>query len=305
MEVRADRRDLPADGKALSGLTLADLVIRYRDSVCIRKRGGETERIVLAAFLRHPICKRRMTEITPADFARYRDDRLKHVKATTLKRQLGPIRNLFNVARDEWELPIIENPAAKIKFAAKDHRRERRLRPGEEQKLIKAATGCRNRLMVPVIQLALETAMRRGEILGIQREHVDIKRCALLIPETKNGYARTIPLSRKAVVILRRRINPAGSRLFPISANALRLNWHRLKRRAVIDDLRFHDLRHEAISRLFEKGLTIPEVALISGHRDMRMLLRYAHPMRQQIVKKLDVKAARYWISSARRSHRA
>jgi integrase len=141
--------------------------------------------------------------------------------------------------------------------------------------------------MVPIIQLALETAMRRGEIIDIRRQHVDIKRCSLLIPESKNGYARTIPLTRKATTILRRRISPTDARLFPISANALRLNWHRLKRRTGIDDLRFHDLRHEAISRFFEKGLTIPEVALISGHKDMRMLLRYAHPLRQQIIKKL------------------
>src|SRR5579872_6110013 len=83
MEIRADRRDLPADRKALAGLTLADLVVRYRDTVCIRKRGGATERIVLSAFLRHPICKRRLTEITPAHFAQYRDDRLKQVKAAT------------------------------------------------------------------------------------------------------------------------------------------------------------------------------------------------------------------------------
>lgn len=287
MEVRADRRDLPADARVLAGLTLADLVNRYRDMVCTGKRGGAIERIVLAAFLRHPICKRRLTEITPADFAKYRDDRLKQVKPATLKRQLAPIRNLFNVARDEWELPIVENPAAKIRLDAKDQRRERRLRPGEEARLIKIAANCRNPLMVPIIQLAIETGMRRGEIVAIRRQHFDMKGSALLIPETKNGDARTIPLTRKAAAILQRRTDPADDRLFPISANALRLNWQRLKRRARIDDLRFHDLRHEAISRFFEKGLTIPEVALISGHRDMKMLLRYAHPLREQIIKKL------------------
>jgi hypothetical protein len=141
MEARADRHDLPADRTVLAGLTLADLVVRYRDTICIRKRGGATERIVLTAFLRHPICKRRLTEITPAHFAQYRDDRLKEVKASTLKRQLGPIRNLFNVARDEWDLPIVENPAAKVRLDAKDQRRERRLRPGEQATLIKAAAG--------------------------------------------------------------------------------------------------------------------------------------------------------------------
>jgi integrase len=77
-------------------------------------------------------------------------------------------------------------------------------------------------------------------------------------------------------------------RLFPITGNAFRLAWGRVKRRAAIDDLHFHDLRHEAISRFFEKGLSVPEVALISGHRDLRMLLRYTHPMSEPILKKLD-----------------
>ena len=76
--------------------------------------------------------------------------------------------------------------------------------------------------------------------------------------------------------------------MFPITGNAFRLSWERVKKKAEIDDLHFHDLRHEAISRLFEMGLTTPEVALISGHRDMRMLFRYTHPLRTQISEKLE-----------------
>lgn len=76
--------------------------------------------------------------------------------------------------------------------------------------------------------------------------------------------------------------------VFPISANALRLAWERLKRRVGTEDLRFHDLRHEAISRFFEKGLSVPEVASISGHRDLRMLQRYAHARNEVIIGKLD-----------------
>ena len=77
-------------------------------------------------------------------------------------------------------------------------------------------------------------------------------------------------------------------RVFPISANAFRLAWDRLRERAGVTDLHFHDLRHEAISRFFEKGLNVPEVALISGHRDPRMLFRYTHPLREQIRLKIE-----------------
>jgi integrase len=138
--------------------------------------------------------------------------------------------------------------------------------------------------------LALETGMRRGEILGIQTVHVDRTRRALLIPEAKNGQARTIPLTKKAMAILLSNSNSSDERLFSISGNAFRLNWRRLGQRAKTADLRFHDLRHEAISRFFERGLTISEVALISGHKDARMLLRYVHPIHHNILRKLDVR---------------
>ena len=76
---------------------------------------------------------------------------------------------------------------------------------------------------------------------------------------------------------------------FSMSANAVRLAWEKLKIKGSIKDLHFHDLRHEAISRLFEKGLSIPEVALISGHRDVRMLFRYTHLKAEDVLNKIDV----------------
>jgi integrase len=77
-------------------------------------------------------------------------------------------------------------------------------------------------------------------------------------------------------------------RIFPVNATALKMAWQRLLRSTEIENLHFHDLRHEAISRFFELGLTAPEVASISGHRDMRMLFRYSHPERQRVLRQLD-----------------
>jgi len=282
----ADRGDLPADPAALRGVTLGQLVERYRDTVSARKRTHEIERIALNAFLRHPICRRPISDLTGKHFAAYRDERLNCVKPSSVKRELVPIRNLFEVARAEWDLPIRDNPLSKLKFADSDQRRERRLRPGEMKALIEAAKLTRNNLVLPIITLALETAMRRGELLAIRMPHINLDKRTLLIPESKNGRARTIPLSIPATEVLSRHL--CEGRLFPLSANAFRLAWERLRERAAIIDLHFHDLRHEAISRLFEKGLSVPEVALISGHRDLRMLLRYTHPMSESILRKLD-----------------
>jgi integrase len=287
-EVHADRRDLPADPKVLQQVTVGELVARYRDTVSVRKRGHDVERIVLNAFLLHPICRRRLSEITTTHFAQYRDERLGEVKPATLKRQLGPIRNMFNVARDEWGLPIRENPLAKLQFNGADQRRERRLRPGELDKIIKAAETCRNPLIRPIVLFAIATGMRRGEILAVKQQDIDFAGQALLIPETKNGHARTIPLSNEAIALLHDNRREGQDRVFPITANAFRLAWERVKKRANIEDLRFHDLRHEAVSRFFELGLTAPEVAMISGHRDMRMLFRYAHANRQLVLEKLE-----------------
>jgi integrase len=129
--------------------------------------------------------------------------------------------------------------------------------------------------------------MRRGEILAMKWDDIDCAARALLIPSSKNGYARVIPLLPEALNILAQ-LPRSDRRVFPLSGNAVRLAWARLQKRTGIADLHFHDLRHEAISRFFEAGLSAPEVALISGHRDPRMLFRYTHPTRERILKQLS-----------------
>lgn len=110
MEVQADRGGLQKDPKVLQRLSLGDLVRRYRDTVSPRKKTAAAEQIVLNAFLRHPICSKRLSELGTADFAAYRDERLQEIKAASLKRSLVPVRHLFEIAREEWGIPIKENP---------------------------------------------------------------------------------------------------------------------------------------------------------------------------------------------------
>ena len=130
--------------------------------------------------------------------------------------------------------------------------------------------------------------MRRGEILNARYEH--LKNGLLTIPKTKTGTPRTIPLTLNAQEIIAALPRSITGYLIPISSNALRLAWERARQRAGINDLRFHDLRHEAISRFFEMGLSIPEVALISGHKVYRMLARYTHLRTEDLVKRLDLR---------------
>ncbi|WP_245323534.1 site-specific integrase [Bradyrhizobium stylosanthis] len=291
MEVQADRSELPADSSVLKSVKLGDLITRYRKEVTPKKRGGKVEDAVLARMLLDAICKLPLSTLTTADFARYRDRRLACVAPTTLKRQLNPIQHLFEVAKRDWGFPIKDNPIKALRFYAKMRMRTRRLRPGELNRLLKATRSCRNPAIAQIINFALATGMRRGEIANMQWKDLDLKRRLLTIPVTKNGHARTIPLSNDAIKALPKRRSIDG-RVFAMTGNAIHLSWDRITERAGVDDLRFHDLRHEAISRFFELGLTIPEVATISGHRDATVLLRYAHASSSAVFNKLNRLAA-------------
>ena len=117
---------------------------------------------------------------------------------------------------------------------------------------------------------------------------MDLQARTAHLPQTKNGESRTVPLSAAALAILESQERPAESDVvFPSTGNAVRLAWERLKKRAGVEDLRFHDLRHEAISRFFEHGLSMAEVSAISGHKDPRMLMRYTHLRAEDIAGKL------------------
>jgi integrase len=202
-EAKADASsaNLP-DLKALQGVTLRHLVERYRDEISPRHRGGDTEQIVLTAFLRDQkqLCDKLVSSLRQKDFASYRDERLRSVTPATIKRQLVPLKHMFKVARTEWGLPV-ENPLQGLSLED-SARRERRLRQGELSRLLRAAEDCQNPFIGRVILFALETGMRRGEILAMRYRDIDWSEPSLLIPYTKNGHARTIPLSPGAVALL-------------------------------------------------------------------------------------------------------
>jgi integrase len=157
--------------------------------------------------------------------------------------------------------------------------RERRLKEGEFDLLKAAAAKSRSWYVWPVVVLAIETAMRRGEILGLRWEHIDLDQRTAFLPMTKNGRSRQVPLSEAAIDQLTTAPRDTG-RPFPVTEVAMRQAWDRLRVRAGIDDLTFHDLRHEAISRMFDDGMKIHEVMAISGHRTASQLFRYVQTLK-------------------------
>ena len=290
-EAKADRRELPADPKLLERSTLGDVLVRYRDTVVTAKGSREIETIILNAILRTDLAKLQLADLSPAPFAQYRDRRLAYVKPVTVNRELQLIQHALELARCEWGVPLPENTLHRVRRPQTGPSRDRRLRHGEMERLLTAAQRSRNKYIMPLITLAVETAMRQGELLRIGWQDVSLTSRTLRIPVAKNGYARTIPLSSSALQCLHQlqiQTTTGEARVFPVSSRAVKLAWKRLTKRASIEDLHFHDLRHEAVSRLFEMGLSLPEVSLISGHRGPRMLFRYTHPRADEIAKKLS-----------------
>ena len=288
MEAQADRLELPADHRLLKRTMVSDLLSRYRDTVTPRKRSRISEGYALQTLGKHEIAALPLVRLSASEVARYRDDRLKQVKPRTVVWKLSIFRHVLEVARREWGVPLPKNPVDDIEKPRPGSPRTRRIEADEVEAFWASIGGCRNKLIKPFITLALETGMRRGELLGLAWADVDIERRILTVTLAKNGDPRTLPLSGRAVEVLTalKRTNGDG-RIFPMSANAVKLAWKRITQRAQVADLHLHDLRHEAISRFFEKGLNIAEVALISGHKDPRMLFRYTHLRAEELAKKL------------------
>jgi len=222
---------------------------------------------------------RTLAKLTSADVATYRDERLQRVAPATVVRELSTVSHCIDIATREWGLWLPRNPVKLVRRPPIPRGRTRRLLDGEEHRLLDACDGGRTPPLRPLIILAIETGMRRGELLDLQWQHIDFKLSIAHLTSTKNGDNRDVPLSRRAITTLQKLLADGvkHERLFPTTGNAVRLAFEHLRIRAGMADFRFHDLRHEGISRLFEKGLTIMEVATISGHQELRMLKRYTH----------------------------
>jgi integrase len=287
-ETQLDRNGVQTDPAALRRLTIGDLFRKFRDEMGPHRRGREIETIVINAFLQRKIANTLLSHRLTEAFSRYRDQRLSIVKPGTINREFSLFQHIFEIARVEWHIPVT-NPIKEIRKPKADRSRERRVSRDEWERLTGASKLCRNPFLWPLVQFAVHTGMRRGELLNARWKDVDWTHATLHIPITKTDEPRTIPLTDEATLLLAGllRDTSGDTRIFPLSAEAVKLAWKRMVVRAGITDLHFHDLRHEAVSRFFEFGLSIPEVALISGHKDPRMLFRYTHLRAEDVAKKL------------------
>lgn len=296
-------------------LTFHSALDRYLAEVTPSKKPATQQAEVLKAKpLREFFGDYSLAAITPELVARYRDERLSAraysarrnapkatIRPNTVRLELALLSHLFTIAIKEWQLGLIQNPVANIRKPRVGAGRDRRLATDEERELTAALAKYSNPMLGWIFRVAVETGMRSAEITGLRLRQIDLERRIARLTQTKNDGARTVPLSKAAVEALRGAVEnptrPKGCDLVffgepgrdgkrrPYNFNKA---WIELKKELGIADLRFHDLRHEAVSRFVEAGFSDQEVSAISGHKSMQMLKRYTHLRAEDLVKRLD-----------------
>jgi integrase len=269
--------------------TFGEVIERYIQEVISKGRGYKEHSYRLKALARHPIAKLRMTALTPIKVADYRDERAKIIAPATVIHELAYFSAIINHARREWGISIV-NPIPMVKKPQMPQGRNRILSEEELSRLYAALTPRvknANHWMLPLVKFALETAMRRGEILGLRWEYVDVQKRIAFIPLTKNGESRTVPLSSGAIELLMALPIDLKGRVFPLTGCQVSAAMERARIKAKLDDWHFHDLRHMAITRLAEKLPNLIELSALSGHKSLAMLKRYYHPNPELLAEKL------------------
>lgn len=278
------------DTSVAESLPFSSILDRYENEIVPKKKGKRQFISQLNTLRRSNLYKLHCAHISPADIAEYRDARLRSgITPQTVRKDLSMLHRLFIVVQNEWHIDLPKgNPVNRVSkpTLTTPTSRNRRLEHGELAILLNALT--HTSIVQQIVQFACETAMRRSEIVGINWEHINFEKRLLHIPVTKTNTPRTIPLTAKAIDILKccqQNSTNQTERVFPITANSVTQAFIRAcKRSQSLHDLRFHDLRHEATSRFFEKGLTPMQVASITGHKDFQMLNRYTHLRAEDIA---------------------
>ncbi|VFR81322.1 Shufflon-specific DNA recombinase [plant metagenome] len=298
-------------------LTLADAMDRYLREVSAFKKGASAEKSISRVWLATGLAGRLLSAIRHNDLRRLRDEWLRDRQPATVVRRMALLSHLYTVARKEWGFTTLANPVQMVTRPSVDDARERRLHeritlrgistdecPRHEIDWLIRCT--RSPELPAIMRLAIETCMRRSEIVGIQREDVDLMHGVVRLRDTKNGQERFVPLTPLAREVLRKWLagRPMRGPIFTMRPGSVTRAFIRARRRAqrryhelchrhgrrprehYFDNLRFHDLRHEATSRL-AGVFAAHKLAKITGHRDTRMLLRYYHPRGWELAREL------------------
>lgn len=292
----------------VKALTLAEGLTRYASEVSPSKKGGIQEAYLVRRIARedHKALALPMPEVSGQAIASLRDQWTgQGLAPASVRQRLAMVSHCFEIAIKEWSIPCI-NPVRLIRKPKVDNARSRRFAEGELDAVLFATD---SHELAPAVKIALASAMRLSEIAGLHWKDVDQVGRVIFLRDTKNGASRSVPLSPDALAVLSAMPRRIDGRLFSVTSGSLSQAWTRAVSRArkvyvdeckasgamvspaYLVDLHFHDLRHEATSRLFERGdLNVVEVASVTGHKTLQMLSRYSHMSASRIAEKFAAK---------------
>lgn len=277
-------RGVYTDTSEAESTTLREALERYQVEVSAHKKSHNNELSTIRLWKERPLADSSLASIRQVDIAKYRDERIKEVGPASVRNELALLSHLFTIAATDWNMGI-QNPVLNVRKPKPNKPRERRLSEDELQRIIAATESSE---LPAIIRLLTETAMRRGEVFSLRWDTIDLKKQTAHLLDTKNGESRYVPLSKRAIETLTSLPRRIDGNVFGITPNAATRAFSRARTRAKIENATLHDLRHEAVSRLFEdKGLKIMEVASVSGHKSLSMLKRYTHLSAEIIAQKL------------------
>ncbi|BEV17741.1 site-specific integrase [Herbaspirillum sp. DW155] len=269
------------------GTLVRDILARYEAEVLPSKRGAPSDKSRLKT-LNEAFGAYRLASLSSSQVAKFRDQRLKSVSPQSVIHEINLLNRVLKAASIDWGIHLPNGlPTAQVRKPAKPRGRDRRVTDAEIESILKTTESVE--LSVAIV-LALETGLRRSELAFLAWDEIDLEKKIAHIPRTKTDVPRTVPLSPKAVAALKTLSRNESEAVFRMKPESMSQAFERAceKHRANIVSLRFHDLRHEATSRLFEKGLNIMEVATITGHKTLEMLKRYTHLRAEDLAKKLE-----------------
>ncbi|MEJ7804783.1 MAG: site-specific integrase [Telluria sp.] len=265
---------------------IKDVLQRFETDVLPTKRGEQSDRSRIKT-LTEAFGDYRMASLTSSQVAQFRDRRLKIVGPQSVIHELNLLNRVLKTASMDWGIALPGGlPTAQVRKPIKPRGRDRRV-PETEIAAILGATESPE--LRTIIKIAVETGMRRNELASLTWNEIDLKKQTAHLPKTKTDVPRTVPLSKAAVMALREFGIKTEGAVFELRPESMSQAFERAcePHRANIVGVRFHDLRHEATSRLFEKGLNVMEVAAITGHKTLDMLKRYTHLRAEDLAKKL------------------
>jgi integrase len=312
IEARIKRGEAIVEDELGENPTVISLMRRYVQEVSVNKRRPSNDVQILRRLEAVDVFKKRVSNFGSGDLRAWRDARIKGdparkiapVTSGTCLRELNLVSVTFSHAIKEWSLPLRENPCSQIKWPAKNKSRRRRVSDEEVEALMTiCGWDC---VSVPTtgyqwlawcVQFALATAMRRGEIASMTWGNVHKAARYVHLPMTKNGHERNVPLRKAAFDLIE--LLPEGEpgeRVIDISENTITAFFWEMTREIGLTNLRFHDLRHEATTRIAKMlrprggvdDVSVLKLAAITGHESLQMLKIYFNPTAQEMAVELD-----------------